>query len=258
MKILHTIPFFSDRTAVALGFFDGVHIAHKKVISFAVESGYLPVVFTFSVDDEMPNSKGDFSLLNDQKTKQDLIKKLGIDVLICPPFRDIQNVTAKDFVSEYLIKRLNAKIVICGENFRFGQNASGDVDLLKNMTKKNDTQIVAMNIMRQGGEIVSSSRIRKALSEADLKTVRSLLGRDYFVNYSVVEGEKNGHKIGYPTINQKFPSNCIVPKRGVYVSKVLVGKKEYLGVSNIGIRPSVSALTKPILETHIVDYCGKN
>ncbi len=257
MKIFKTVPCFKEETAVALGFFDGVHIAHQKVISLALESGYIPVVLTFSVDRKIPGSKGDLMLLNDAKTKQDLIEKLGVEVLVSPPFRDIQNISAEDFFSEYLVKRLNAKILTCGENFRFGKGALGDVELLKNMSKKSDIKVLPVEMAVEDGEIVSSSRVRKALARADLKTVKNLLGRNYFWTYLVSKGEKNGRKIGYPTINQQFPVECIIPRSGVYVSKVRVEGKEYLGVSNIGIRPSVSVLRRPIAETHIVDFCGK-
>ena len=125
------------------------------------------------------------------------------------------------------------------------------------MSKKSDIKVFTVEMEVEDGEIVSSSRVRKGLDEADFKRVKNLLGRNYFWNYLVSKGEKNGRKIGYPTINQQFPAECIIPRSGVYVSKVWAEGKEYLGVSNIGIRPSVSVLRRPIAETHIVDFCGK-
>ena len=258
MKIFKTVPFFKEETAVALGFFDGVHIAHQRVISLTVESDLLPVVLTFDVDRKIPAGKGNILLLNNEATKQDLICKLGVEVLVSPPFRTIQNISAEDFFNEYLVGRLNAKILTCGENFRFGKDALGDVNLLKNMSKKSDIKVLPVEMTFMAGEIISSSRIRKALAMADLKTVKNLLGRNYFWNYLVSKGEKNGRKIGYPTINQQFPTECIIPRPGVYVSKVWIEGKEHLGVSNIGIRPSVSLLRRPIAETHIVDFCGED
>lgn len=257
MEIFKYIPTFSEKTAVALGFFDGLHIAHQKVISLAVNSGYLPVVFTFSTGINCPESKKDMLLLNDNDTKYNLIKKLRVKVLVEPSFLDIKNISAEDFVNEYLAKKLNAKVLICGENFSFGRKALGDVELLERLSAKNDIQTLVVNSLKYEGGLVSSSRIRSALVDADLKTVKNMLGYDYFWNRVVVEGNKNGRKIGYPTINQNFPLGCIIPKNGVYVSKVNVNGSEYMGITNIGVRPSVSLINRPIAETYIINYCGE-
>ena len=256
MKIFKYIPTFSEKTAVALGFFDGLHIAHQKVISLAVNSGYLPVVFTFSTGINCPESKKDMLLLNDNDTKYNLIKKLGAKVLVEPSFADIKNISAEDFVNEYLVKKLNAKVLICGEHFSFGRQALGNAELLEKVSAKNNVQTLIVNSLKDGSEPISSSKIRRALLDADLKIVKNMLGYDYFWNRVVVEGNKNGRKIGYPTINQKFPLDCIIPKRGVYVSKVNVNEAEYMGVTNIGVRPSVSLVSRPIAETYIINYCG--
>lgn len=256
MKIFKYIPTFSEKTAVALGFFDGLHIAHQKVISLAVNSGYLPVVFTFSTGINCPESKKDMLLLNDNDTKYNLIKKLGAKVLVEPSFADIKNISAEDFVNEYLVKKLNAKVLICGENFSFGRQALGNAELLEKLSAKNNVQTLIVNSLKDGSEPISSSKIRRALLDADLITASNMLGYDYFWNRVVVEGNKNGRKIGYPTINQNFPLDCIIPKRGVYVSKVNVNEAEYMGVTNIGVRPSVSLVSRPIAETYIINYCG--
>lgn len=250
------MPTFSEKTAVALGFFDGLHIAHQKVISLAVDSGYLPVVFTFSAGINCPESKKNMFFLNDNDTKYNLIKRLGIKVLIEPSFSDIKNITAEDFVNEYLAKRLNAKVLICGENFSFGRKALGNVELLEKLSKKNNINTLVVNSLKYEDGLVSSSRIRKDLVNGNLKMVRNMLGYDYFWNYVVVEGNKNGRKIGYPTINQHFPQECIIPKVGVYVSRVNINGLEYAGVTNIGVRPSVSLIDRPIAETYIIDYFG--
>lgn len=257
MEIFKYIPTFSEKTAVALGFFDGLHIAHQKVISLAVNSGYLPVVFTFSTGINCPESKKDMLLLNDNDTKYNLIKKLGAKVLVEPSFLDIKNISAEEFVNEYLAKKLNAKVLICGENFSFGRKALGNSNLLERLSVKNNMQTLVVNSLKYEGGLVSSSRIRNALVDADLKTVKNMLGYDYFWNRVVVEGNKNGRKIGYPTINQNFPLDCIIPKIGVYVSKVNVNGAEHMGITNIGVRPSVSLINRPIAETYIINYCGE-
>ncbi len=256
MKIFKYIPTFLEKTAVALGFFDGLHIAHQKVISLAVNSGYLPVVFTFSTGINCPKSKKDMLLLNDNDTKYNLIKKLGAKVLVEPSFADIKNISAEDFVNEYLAKKLNAKVLICGENFSFGRQALGNAGLLEKLASKKNIQTLVVNSLEYESKLVSSSRIRGALLDANLKTVKNMLGYDYFWNRVVVEGNKNGRKLGYPTINQNFPLDCIIPKVGVYVSKVNVNGTEYMGITNIGVRPSVSLINRPIAETYIINYCG--
>ena len=257
MEILKYIPDFSKKTAVALGFFDGLHIAHQKVISLAVNSGYLPVVFTFINGVNCPERKKNMLLLNNNDTKYDLIEKLGVKVLIEPSFSDIQNITAEDFIDEYLAKRLNAQVIICGENFRFGRKSLGNVEMLEKLSAKNNIRALVVDSLKYENRLVSSSSIRNALLNANLKIARDMLGFDYFWNYVVVEGNKNGRKIGYPTINQNFPSDCIIPKIGVYASRVNVDGKEYMGVTNIGVRPSISLVGRPIAETYIIDYFGE-
>lgn len=257
MEIFKYIPNFSEKTAVALGFFDGLHIAHQKVISLAVNSGYLPVVFTFRNDINCPERKKDMLLLNNNNTKYKLIEKLGIKVLIEPSFADIQDIAAEDFINEYLSRKLNAKILICGENFRFGRKALGNVELLEKLSTKNNIRALVVDSLKNGNMLISSSNIRKALLNADLKMARDMLGYDYFWDYVVVEGNKNGRKIGYPTINQNFPHDCIIPKIGVYVSRVHIDGKEYMGVTNIGVRPSISLISRPIAETYIINYFGE-
>lgn len=257
MKIFKYIPTFSEKTAVALGFFDGLHTAHQKVISLAVNSGYLPVVFTFNTDMNCPEGKKDMLLLNDNDTKYSLIKRLGAKVLVEPSFADIKNISAEDFVNEYLVKKLNAKVLICGENFSFGRKALGNSELLEKLSAKNNVQTLIVNSLKYEDGIISSSKIRRALLDADLITARNMLGYDYFWNRVVVEGNKNGRKIGYPTINQNFPLDCIIPKVGVYVSKVKVNETEYMGITNIGVRPSVNLVNRPIAETYIINYCGE-
>ena len=257
MEIFNYIPNFSGETAVALGFFDGLHIAHQKVISLAVNSGYLPVVFTFSAGVNCPERKKNMLRLNNDDTKYSLIEKLGVKVLIEPSFEDIQNIDAEDFINEYLAEKLNAKVLICGENFRFGRKALGNVEMLEKLSAKNDIGALVVNSLKYEGGLVSSSNIRNALLNSDLKVARDMLGFDYFWNYVVVEGDKNGRKIGYPTINQNFPSDCIIPKIGVYVSRINIDGKEYVGVTNIGVRPSISLVSRPIAETYIIDYFGE-
>ena len=257
MKIFKCIPNFSEKTAIALGFFDGLHIAHQKVITLAVNSGYFPVVFTFSAGVNCPERKKDMLLLNDNYTKYNLIEKLGVKVLIEPSFENIQNISAEDFINEYLVKKMNARVLVCGENFKFGSKALGNVEILEQLSAKNDIEALVVNSLKYEDGLVSSSSIRNALLNADLKMVRDMLGFDYFWDYVVVEGDKNGRKIGYPTINQNFPFDCIIPKIGVYVSRVNIDGKEYMGITNIGVRPSINLVKRPIAETYIIDYLGE-
>lgn len=257
MKVLNTIPNLSENTAVAMGLFDGVHIGHKSVIKTAVKSGYLPIVFTFSVKNQFPLKKNGMLLLNTKNVKYELLEKLGVKLVVEPPFEGIKEISAEDFIVEYLLKKLHAKMVVCGENFHFGKDALGGQELLKQLASKLNIKVNVVSSAIYGGEIVSSSRVRTAIAGADLQTARGLLGYDYFWEYEVVGGDKNGRKIGYPTINQHFPVGYIVPKRGVYASKVNVGGNIYLGVTNIGVRPTLNELENPIAETYIINYGGE-
>lgn len=248
-----------QNTAVALGFFDGVHLGHRSVLDSAArekENGLLPICFTFS---ESPKTVLSGSLANALMTEDDKLKALeqiGISKVIEADFLKIKDMSATDFFDEILVKRLRAKKLFCGFNYRFGRNGEGDVKLLESLCQKNNIGFMALPPARYDDKIVSSTLIRQLISEGDIKTANNMLcGRFGFS--SVIEyGRQLGRTIGTPTINQPLIKELAVPKFGVYVSLItLENGEKYCGVTNIGIKPTVGG-TIPLCETWMPEYRG--
>ncbi|MCD7775249.1 MAG: riboflavin biosynthesis protein RibF [Clostridiales bacterium] len=245
------------KTAVALGAFDGLHIGHMSVINRAVvqrNSGLLPVILLFS---EHP-----LSVLSGKAPPalfEGGIKKREIEKTGCVPyevsFKEIRNMTPEEFISEILVKKLNAGFVSCGFNFRFGKKCVGDSDILKSVCEKYSIKTEIAKEVDYNGEPVSSSRIRTALFQGDIRTANAMLGRHFGYDFTVEHGDERGHTLGFPTINQFFSEGFAVPKYGVYASAAEVDGVLYPSMTNIGVRPTVGS-EKAGSETCILGYSG--
>lgn len=259
MKIIKTLENKEKNpTAVALGFFDGVHLGHQKVISQAVEakkSGLVPTVFTFS---DMPSSKiKDRSpgLLTTNSEKEIIMESLGIEVMYEIDFDVIRDMSAQDFVEKILVEKLNTKKVFFGKNYHFGKNAQGDYSFLLENCPKYGIEPVVVPAEILDGQPVSSTRIRTAIRNGDVFYASKLLGRYFGVSQVIVAGNKIGRRMGTPTINQQVPPGGVLPKFGVYASAVTVKGKTYCGVTNVGVKPTVGSKV-PLYETWIIDFSG--
>jgi riboflavin kinase/FMN adenylyltransferase len=168
-----------------------------------------------------------------------------------PDFSDFCNLSPKDFV--LALKEIGAVALFCGDDFRFGKNAEGNTALLKELCDKEGIDLFLVNPVLVDGNRVSSTEIKRSIREGNIPLANRLLGDAYIIEGKVVSGKKLGSKSLYPTVNQKFFENDVVPKTGVYVSKVLYNKKPYPAVTNIGVCPTVSALEKAVCETYIID-----
>lgn len=246
-----------------LGNFDGVHLAHTKLIlsakKIAEENGYKLCVYTFS--QHPSNSKEGFpGLITSSEEKEELIKSLGADILFLDDFKDVKDLSCEEFCSKVLAGKLNTKIAFCGKNFRFGKNRSGDAETLKEeMSALGGNAYAIDDIKSEDGNIINSTSIRKLLLEGDTEKALRLLGRPYSLTSPVVHGRHLATHLGAPTINQTFPQGKIVPKNGVYAVSLIFDGKKHFGVANVGIKPTVTSNETdcPILcETHILDYKG--
>lgn len=242
-------------TAVALGVFDGVHIGHRAVISAAAEKrakGLSPAVFTFK--SPSVTTKGDGRVLYTDEKKRECFESLGVEVLYSPDFSKLRDMSAEQFVDEILVGKLCACAVCCGESFRFGKNASADVGALKKMCAERGIEVTVVLPVDYDGETVSSTRIKKCLADGDIKSANAMLGEELSYALPVIHGRQLGRTLNFPTVNQLLPTELILPKFGVYLTRVLYGGKEYRGVSNIGVKPTVGAVS-PLIETHILGLC---
>ena len=263
MKIYSSVNHSSrSDCVVALGCFDGVHIGHAKVISTAREIadhlGCACAVWTF---DEPPRNyfiKNGVPLITDQKEKEELIRSLGVDKLISVPFtRETARISAEDFFENILVNRLRAVHIVCGFNYTFGAQGLGNEKMLEKLCKEKGIGFTIVPAVSISGVTASSSAIRDALTEGDTELAMSLLGRPHSIRTVVISGQRLGRRLGFPTLNQEFPTGRLVPKKGVYASRITVdeSKKTYFGITNVGIRPTVGG-TSLFAETNIFDFSG--
>lgn len=245
-------------TAVALGFFDGVHLGHQKVMAQAVDNekeGLVPTVFTFL---NMPSAKikgRSPGLLTTNEEKALIMENLGVKLLYAVDFNSVKDISASDFVEKILFEKLNAKKIFFGENYRFGKNAEGNKDFLFENCPKYGIEPVVVPAVNFKGKPVSSTRIRNCIQNGDVFTASEMLGRYFGVSQTIVAGNKIGRTMGTPTINQQIPPEGVLPKFGVYASAVTVRGKTYCGVTNVGVKPTVGSKI-PLYETWIINFRG--
>ncbi len=242
-------------TAIALGYFDGVHLGHRRVIEaaveYATENKIKSAVFTFG--DQKGNSKKSASgTLYSEKHRVGLLKGLGADFVIMPDFSDFASLSPSEFVL-LLKERFGACALFCGEDYRFGKGAAGNSYTLRELCNENGLELSVLPKVTMLGEDISASRIKEALLSGDVMLANRLLGRAYSFKSQVVGGEHIGAKYLYPTINQSFDENSAKIKNGVYASRVTVDNKKYNAVTNIGTCPSVKSLERAAAETYILD-----
>jgi len=239
------------KTAIALGTFDGVHIAHRVVLD--LPNTYKKTAVTFAVPPKMA-FENNLQLLMLFSKKQQILKSLGFENIEILDFQMIKNTPPKEFL-QFLQKKFNPQIISCGFNYRFGKNGAGDTELLKSFCLENGIEYRICNAVEMNGEIVSSTLIRNLLKQGQIEKANNLLQSEFSFSAKVQKGDQRGRKIGFPTINQRYPENLVEIKFGVYKTKVLVGGKTYEGITNIGIRPTYKT-DYVISETFIKDFSG--
>lgn len=244
------------KTAVALGLFDGVHLGHKKVIDNVIKSKYKSAVLTFTTKKIRPKKKieqKDILTINQRLQK---FEELGVDYVYIPDFEQIKTLSPQDFIKFILKDIINAKEIFCGEDFRFGKDAEGDVNLLKDICKSIGIDVFVVLKEYKKDKVISSTRIRKLIENGQIDLVNDLLGYEYYIDEIVTKGKQLGRTINFPTINQELNENICMLKFGVYISNVIIDGKEYQSITNIGIKPTIKGKRKPLAETHIIGYNG--
>ncbi len=245
-------------TAVALGFFDGVHKGHAAVVKQAVagqKEGLVPCVFSFTMDAKRPGGKQNSGLLCTRTIKRQQLLKLGAQMLYVPAFEEFCAFSAEEFVRSILVDTLHARMVCCGEDYRFGQNAAGDVHTLQTLCQNFGIVVKVVPSVEYKGQVVHSTAIRKALAGGNLALANHMLGRFYNFDFEVIHGRKLGRTIGSPTLNQAFSKQYQVPRFGVYASFAKIGGQCLAAVTNIGIKPTVGS-DQTLAETYIFDFSG--
>lgn len=265
MKIIRGIDNLNNQftqCVLTLGNFDGVHLGHQQLINHLIKQSKklnLPtVVMLFEPQPlEFFCKQSAPARLTSFKEKVGLIEKLGIDYIIAVPFtQTFANMLAPDFIQDWLINKLQAKYIVIGDDFRFGRERKGDINLLQQYTHNNQFVVESMPTFVWNDLRISSTAVREALFNSDFKLAHCLLGRNYAIEGKVVHGNALARQLGFPTanihLNRKKPA-----LQGVYFVKVknCCSNQHYHGIANIGIRPTIEG-KKAILEVNLFDFSG--
>lgn len=262
LEVTHSIFDFvpTQKTYVTIGTFDGVHIGHQKIIKKLVEDAKAnnkkSVVLTFFPHPRMVLQQDvSIQLINTIKERSKQLELLGLDYLIIHPFsKEFSRLTALDFVRDILVNKLNIDKLIIGYDHHFGKNREGNIEQLTEYSHLFDFKVEEIPAQDIDDVSVSSTKIRKALLNGELKTANKYLGYNFSLTGEVVTGEQLGSKIGFPTANISIPENYkLIPKTGAYIVKSTIDNQSFFGMMNIGNRPTVNGDHQTI-EIHFFDF----
>lgn len=259
MKIINdTLDFqLSKASAVTLGKFDGIHRGHQKLMNKVLaqkENGLTGVVFTFA---KMPGTdiyeKGQTILTGKERQKH--LERMGIDVLIeCPFVPELSMLEPEIFIEKILVQRLHVKYIAVGSDFRFGYQRKGDCALLKKLSRQFGYEVEVVEKETFDDQVISSTYIRQLLNLGKMEMVQALLGYPYYVSGTVVHGQALGRMIGVPTTNLLPDAEKMLPPNGVYLTGTFLDDRRIWGITNIGVKPTVSGEKLKGIETHLLDF----
>jgi riboflavin kinase / FMN adenylyltransferase len=263
MRIIRRIsylPLFERGSVLTIGNFDGVHLGHKSVIKKLVQRSKelgLPVVIMIFEPQPLEYFLGTNAPPRLTRLREKILHlaKLPVDDLVIVRFnKQIADFDAGQFIDDVLVKRLNVKHLVIGDDFRFGKDRQGDFNLLREKGKAFGFQVQDTGTFLIAGQRVSSTLIRNALAAGNLDNAEAMLGYPYSVCGRIVHGNKRGRTMGYPTANILMVRKNS-PVSGVYaVTMTGFGDREYQGVANVGIRPTVDGSNNVVLETFLFDF----
>ncbi len=250
----------SNYTVLTIGTFDGVHIGHQKIIKRLVEISEIknltPSLLTFFPHPRMVLQKdANIKLINTIDEKKDILKQFGISNLVIKEFtKEFSRLTAEDFVKNILVDHLKAKHIIIGYDHHFGRNRNANIEDLKQFGKDFDFEVEEISKQDINDVAVSSTKIRAALQEGNIKIANTYLGYNFMLTGKVIDGKKLGQTINYPTANLHIEETYkLIPKHGVYIVKSIIDNITVYGMMNIGHNPTVNGKHQTI-ETHFFDF----
>ena len=251
------------RTVIALGFFDGVHRGHgallEKTVERAKELGAEPVVFTFDRPPKEVVTGKPVLLINSPEDRQELMRRIyGIERVVLAPFdREMMTLPWDAFIEEKLVRELGAVHLVAGHDYRFGHKNQGNPQLLQEKCAQLGLGCDIIPKVEVEGITVSSTYIRTLVEAGDVERAAVFLGHRHCMTRTVGHGQRIGRTIGIPTVNLTVPGHVLVPKHGVYISRVyLADGRSFAGVTNVGTRPTVSESESVSVETFLLDFDG--
>lgn len=260
---INKLPAFNN-AVITIGTFDGVHTGHQQIIKLlqteAAEIGGETVLITFHPHPKMviTNARHEIKVLNTLAEKIGLLEKHGIDHLVVVPFtHDFAEQTAGEYIKDFLVAKFHPHTIIVGYDHRFGKERKGDYQFLEDEAAANHYCVKEIPEHMLQDITISSTQIRQALLQADIETANTFLGYRYFFSGQVIEGNKLGRTIGYPTANLFIEEAFkLIPGNGVYAVEVVRTESSVArlkGMMNIGIRPTVEGTTR-VIEVHIFEF----
>ncbi len=246
------------KNAVAIGKFDGIHLGHKKLLSYILkqkEDNLKSVVFTFDPSPEEFFTGHSVRQLFTRDEKRRAFEEMGIDILIEFPLTEETAATApEDFVKRILLQQIGADYIAAGTDVTFGYKGRGDQHLLRSLSKEMSFELELIDKVRIDGEEVSSTRVRNEIADGNMAMAARLLGSNYSISGVVEHGRHIGRTIGIPTVNVMPPDDKLLPPYGVYASRVHIDGEVYKGMTNIGRKPTISDKELPGVETYLYDF----
>ena len=249
-------------SVIAIGNFDGIHLGHQRLLEFCIglsrESGAVATALTFEpppLKVLRPESAPLRISTNDQRLEW--FGALGMEAAVVLPFTvELSRLTPEDFVEEILVRQLQVRAVVVGDNFRFGHKQAGDVKFLRELGMRDGFDVIVHEPVVVDGKIVSSTVIRKLIAEGDVTRAARMLGRAFALTGEVVAGTGTGRKFTFPTLNLRAEQE-LLPAKGVYITRtVMEGEpSSHRSVTNVGMRPTFNG-TGLTVETHLLDYSG--
>lgn len=247
------------QTGIALGNFDGVHIGHQALIVNLVEAckknNLKSVIYTFkSHPRKITTENGSPKKILADAQKFKILAEMGIDKLIFIDFDDYQRtLNPHDFIKDILVDKLKMAYAVVGFDYRFGFQAEGDTELLKNLQNQYSYKATIIEPVMIQNETISSTGIRKFISEGNISKANLFLGRPFTLIGKVIKGKGLGKKFGFPTANLQLKNDVAFPTSGVYYTKCIYNNQIFYGVTNIGVNPTIGSDSTAI-ETHIFNF----
>ena len=253
MKIIdfniNNTPVNDKDLVLCLGFYDGLHLGHQKLIGEALKEGYPVGVMTFDVAPAVLLGKKENYSLTSTFDKADILEDMGVKYLYLMHFeKETLKVTKDEFI-ERVLKPLNPKKIFVGADYKFGVLGEGDANYLKNFF---DVQVIPLQ--KIDNLKISSKKIRELVEAGKVDKAAELLGRPYRICGLVVEGDHNGQKIDFPTANLELDYSYVFPKEGVYMGYGYFMNRKRKAIICVGTHPTIHQLMKPIIEVHIIDF----
>jgi len=264
MEIIHGLDKINvtSPSVVTVGTFDGVHLGHKKIIdelvSITKNENFTSTLLTFEPHPKavvQKSSQNKVFILTNLEEKLHILQKIGLQRVVIIKFtREFSEISYKNFVADVLVNKLLTKSMVVGYDHGFGRDRSGKFHELEKLSKKNNFHLKQIDPFKIAEETISSTLIRKLISEGDVSRAATMLGRHFSINGIIVKGDGRGKKLSFPTVNLAIENHAkIIPYDGVYTVECILDNKTYRGMANIGIKPTFGGLKKTV-EVHIFDF----